>query len=98
MKDEYIDDGYSGTNYDRPDFQRMIRDIENGSINCVITKDLSRLGRNSAKTSDLLDEYFPSKGVRYIAVIEGYDTVQTDAGAYSYVLYTGVETETDQTV
>lgn len=80
VKDEYIDDGYSGTNYDRPDFERMIRDIENGSINCVITKDLSRLGRNSAKTSDLLDEYFPSKGVRYIAVIEGYDTLNLSNG------------------
>ncbi len=78
---EYIDDGYSGTNYDRPDFQRMIRDIENGIINCVITKDLSRLGRNSAKTADLLDEYFPSHNVRYIAVIEGYDTLNLTNGS-----------------
>ncbi len=77
---EYVDDGYSGTNYDRPDFQRMIGDIEKGIINCVITKDLSRLGRNSAKTSDLLDEYFPSRGVRYIAVIEGYDTLNLSNG------------------
>ena len=44
--DEYIDDGWSGTNFDRPDFQRMIDDIEDGKINCVVTKDLSRLGRN----------------------------------------------------
>ncbi len=78
--DEYIDDGYSGTNFDRPDYKRMIRDIETGMINCVITKDLSRLGRNSAKTSDLLDEYFPSQGIRYIAVIEGYDTLNLTSG------------------
>ena len=44
--DEYIDDGWSGTNFDRPSFQRMIEDIEAGKINCVVTKDLSRLGRN----------------------------------------------------
>ena len=80
IQGEYVDDGYSGTNYDRPDFQRMIQDIEKGTINCVITKDLSRLGRNSAKTSDLLDEYFPSHGVRYIAVIEGYDTLNLTNG------------------
>ncbi len=78
--DEYIDDGYSGTNFDRPDYKRMIDDIESGVINCVITKDLSRLGRNSAKTSDLLDEYFPSQGVRYIAVIDGYDTLNLTNG------------------
>lgn len=78
--DEYIDDGYSGTNFDRPDFKRMIKNIEEGAINCVITKDLSRLGRNSSKTSDLLDEYFPSQGVRYIAVIEGYDSLNLTNG------------------
>lgn len=71
---EYVDDGYSGTNYDRPEFQRLIRDIEQKKIDCVMTKDLSRLGRNSARTSDLLDEYFPSQGVRYISVIDGYDS------------------------
>lgn len=80
VNNEYVDDGYSGTNYDRPGFRRMINDIEDGVINCVMTKDLSRLGRNSAKTSDLLDEYFPSKGVRYIAVIEGYDTLNLTNG------------------
>lgn len=71
---EYVDDGFSGTNYDRPDFQRMMRDVENGVINCVITKDLSRLGRNSGKTTTLLEEIFPSKGVRYIAVNDSYDS------------------------
>ena len=66
--DEYIDDGWSGTNFDRPDFQRMIDDIEDGKINCVVTKDLSRLGRNYILTGQYTEIYFPSKGVRYIAV------------------------------
>lgn len=77
---EYSDDGYSGTNYNRPAFQRMIADIEAGKINCVLTKDLSRLGRNSARTTDLLDEYFPSKRVRYISVIDGYDSFHLTSG------------------
>ena len=71
---EYVDDGYSGTNFDRPGFQRMIDDIEDGKINCVITKDLSRLGRNYILTGQYTDFYFPSKGVRYIAVNDGIDS------------------------
>ncbi len=71
---EYVDDGWSGTNFDRPGFQRMIDDIEDGKINCVITKDLSRLGRNYVLTGQYTDIYFPSKGVRYIAVSDGVDT------------------------
>ena len=55
--DEYSDDGYSGTNFDRPAFQRMIADIEAGRINCVLTKDFSRLGRNSARGLDYIDSY-----------------------------------------
>ena len=57
---EYVDDGWSGTNFDRPSFQRMIDDIEDGKINCVITKDLSRLGRNYILTGQYTDIYFPS--------------------------------------
>ena len=67
--DEYIDDGWSGTNFDRPDFQRMIDDIEDGKINCVVTKDLSRLGRNYILTGQYTEIYFPSKGVRYICLL-----------------------------
>lgn len=77
--DEYIDDGWSGTNFDRPDFQRMIDDIEDGKINCVVTKDLSRLGRNYILTGQYTDIYFPSKGVRYIAVNDNVDTVNGES-------------------
>ena len=71
---EYVDDGWSGTNYDRPQFLRMIDDIEDGKINCVITKDLSRLGRNYILTGQYTDIYFPAKGVRYIALNDGIDS------------------------
>ena len=77
---EYVDDGYSGTNYDRPEFRRMCRDIEAGKVRCILTKDLSRLGRNSARTTDLLEEYFPAHQVRYIAVSEGYDSQHMTGG------------------
>lgn len=70
----YIDDGYSGGNFDRPEFQEMIKDIENGKINCVITKDLSRLGREMYKTGKYIEEYFLEHGVRYIAINDSYDS------------------------
>ncbi len=59
--DEYIDDGWSGTNFERPSFQRMIDDIEDGKINCVVTKDLSRLGRNYILTGQYTEIYFPAE-------------------------------------
>ena len=70
----YIDDGYSGGNFDRPGFQEMISDIEKGKINCVITKDLSRLGREMYKTGKYIEEYFLEKGIRYIAINDSYDS------------------------
>ncbi len=70
----YCDDGWSGTNSNRPDFQRMLSDIENGKINCVITKDLSRLGRNYLETGSFTEIYFPEHNCRYIAVTDGVDT------------------------
>ena len=77
--DEYIDDGWSGTNFDRPGFQRMIDDIEDGRINCVVTKDLSRLGRNYILTGQYTEIYFPSKGVRYIAINDNVDTINGES-------------------
>ncbi len=78
IADYYIDDGYSGKNFERPSFKRMKSDIEDGKINCVITKDLSRLGRNHIETSIYIEMYFPEHGVRYIALTDGVDT---DSGA-----------------
>lgn len=72
--DTYIDDGFSGTNFNRPDFIRMKNDIESGRINLVVTKDLSRLGREYIETGFYVEKYFPQKNVRYIAVNDGVDT------------------------
>ena len=72
--DEYVDDGYSGTSFDRPEFRRLIKDIEAQRVNLVITKDLSRLGRDYIATGQYTEIYFPSKKVRYIAINDGYDS------------------------
>lgn len=76
--DCYIDDGYSGTNYNRPDFQRMIEDIEADKVNMVVVKDLSRLGRNYIQTGQYTDIFFPDRGVRFVALNDGIDTKNTD--------------------
>lgn len=76
--DIYADDGYSGTNFERPEFQRMLLDIEKGNINTVITKDLSRLGRNYLKTGFYLDNYFPDHNIRYIAISDGIDSINDE--------------------
>ena len=70
----YIDDGYTGTNFDRPAFRRMIADIEAGLVNLVITKDLSRLGRDYITAGEYTERFFPEHGVRYIALNDGYDS------------------------
>ena len=72
--DTYIDDGWSGTSFDRPGFQRMLRDIEAGRVNMVITKDLSRLGRDYIRTGHYMERYVPEKRVRYISLLDGVDT------------------------
>ena len=72
--DEYVDDGVSGTTFDRKDFNRMINDIENGKINMVITKDLSRLGRDYIKTGYYIENYFPENQIRYVSILDGIDT------------------------
>lgn len=72
--DEYIDDGISGTTFDRPSFKRMITDIESKKINMIITKDLSRLGRDYIQTGFYLEKYFPENRVRYISILDNVDT------------------------
>ena len=71
---EYIDDGWSGTNFERPSFQRMIRDAQSGKVNCVITKDISRLGRDYIRVGHYLEHDFAKWGTRYISATEAIDT------------------------
>lgn len=79
--EEYVDDGYSGGNFNRPGFKRLIRDIEDGKINFVITKDLSRLGRDYIDTGKYVERYFPEHNIRYIAVNDDIDTFHETSGS-----------------
>ena len=78
---EYVDDGYSGTDFERPAFRRLLQDIENGKVAVLLIKDLSRLGRNNGRVSILLDEYLPRHRVRCISVTENYDSTRRSASA-----------------
>lgn len=71
---EFVDDGYSGTNFDRPGFRRMLGGIKAGTISCVIVKDLSRFGRNYLEVGDYLEHLFPFLGIRFIAINDAYDS------------------------
>ncbi len=73
--DYYIDDGFSGLNFNRPTFKRMIKDIEAGFVNLVITKDLSRLERDYIMTGYYNEIFFPSHDVRYISINDNVDTL-----------------------
>ncbi len=86
LVEEYVDDGFSGSNFDRPAFKRMIEDIESGKINCVITKDFSRLGRELYQTGTYIEDYFKDKGVRYIAINDGYDSLNDNDNMISMKL------------
>ena len=74
----YVDDGYTGTNFNRPAFQQMIEDIELGYISTIIVKDMSRLGRNYLEVGYYTDNYFPQKNVRFIAINDGVDSADGD--------------------
>ncbi|MFA6731065.1 MAG: recombinase family protein [Candidatus Izemoplasmatales bacterium] len=80
IEDEYVDDGFSGTNYDRPDFKRMIEDAEKGRFGVIITKDLSRLGRDYLTTGEYMEKIFPRLNIRYIAMNDGYDSMAANDG------------------
>lgn len=84
--DSYADDGYSGTNFDRPEFKRMMRDVEAGNVNCVIVKDLSRLGRDYIEAGRLIQKTFPAFSVRFIALTDHFDSLTADYNEMSLVV------------
>ena len=73
---EFVDDGYSGGNFDRPAFQEMMKQLQQGKANTVITKDLSRLGRDMREASYYAEQFFPEHGIHYIAISDNFDTEQ----------------------
>lgn len=76
--DTYIDNGHSGTKFDRPEFNRLMRDIRSGQIQCLVVRDLSRFGRDYIETGTYLERIFPKLGLRFISIKERYDTSETD--------------------
>ena len=83
---EYIDDGYSGTNFERPSFIRMMSEIEKRRIDCVVVKDLSRFGRNYIETGKYLERIFPMYEVRFLSVNDNYDSMDDKNDAEQIVI------------
>ena len=83
----YSDNGWSGTNFKRPEFERMMEDVKRGKIDCVVVKDLSRFGRNYLEAGNYLDKIFPFMGVRFVAVQDNFDTLTAERTGDGYVVY-----------
>jgi DNA invertase Pin-like site-specific DNA recombinase len=75
LVDEFVDDGFSGVDFQRPAFLRLLREIEAGNIDCIVVKDLSRFGRNYIEAGRYLEQQFPDKNIRFIAINDGYDSI-----------------------
>lgn len=80
LAETYIDNGLSGQTFDRPGFTAMLADLESGKINCCITKDLSRLGRNAIDTGYYIEKFFPMNGIRFVAITDNYDSADIRSG------------------
>lgn len=96
--DFYIDDGWSGTNFNRPSFQRMMQDIYDGKVNCVIVKDLSRFGRNYTDAGNYIDNVFVRLNVRFIALNNGVDSVSNSMNAATKCITVGVQNVINESV
>lgn len=81
-----MDDGYSGVNFDRPDFKRIMEEVKNRLINCIIVKDLSRFGWNYIEAGKYLEQVFPFLGVRFIAITDDIDTGWKQSDANQFIL------------
>ena len=81
-----VDDGYSGVNFERPAFRQMLEDIKTGKVNCVVTKDLSRFGRNHIEVGKYIEKIFPYLGVRFIAINDNYDSLTNDAQTNNIII------------
>ena len=86
LVNEYVDDGYSGSNYDRPSFKRLLEDVNAGKVNCIIVKDLSRLGRNYIETGRYLEKIFPAIGIRFISILDHYDSAHENSEADQIII------------
>ena len=81
-----IDDGFTGSNFQRPEFEKLMDAVKRGEVDCIVVKDLSRFGRNYKETGNYLERIFPFLGVRFIAVNDGFDTLTAQRGADGYLV------------
>ena len=98
VHDTYIDDGWSGTSFDRPGFQRMMEDIYSGQVNCVIVKDLSRFGRNASEVGYYIDNVFLRHRVRFLALNNALDTAKSTMNAANQLISVGVTNVINESV
>lgn len=90
LVDEFVDDGYSGTSFDRPAFMRMIEAAKRKNIDCIIVKDLSRLGRNYIESGRYLERTFPALGVRFISILDNYDSEINDESGQLMIAFKNI--------
>ena len=86
LYDLYCDNGRTGTNFDRPEFERMMEDVRSGKVDCIVVKDLSRFGRNYRETCNYLERIFPLLDVRFIAVNDNFDTLTAERSQDGYIV------------